>query len=253
MPGKRDWSKIEVGSKVLAAIGAVMLPVILLYLGNKFTEEQNNAKRATDMIQFLSSDNLQQRRMAIEATQFLTRNNQLPEELMPVLLDIAMNDPDKGVSRGAVQSLKKVAEKNRKLAPSIQKTLSALPKRVYIQIANEGQRERAKSIQIELYKKGLFVPGIEIVGGNAERSDHASILYFDPDDKSTAEMIEKALKSKGVTAVDLSYLPDMRAKAGTVEVWFAERVTPFGGFDSGAFQSDAFQSGLFGDTLFGDQ
>lgn len=134
MAEERDgWAKAEVISKIISAL---FLPIVLLGLGTwlsgqqrnaeeKRSKAESNANRLTTMLKSLSSDSARERLLATKVTEYFGKNNQLPSELVPALLEISAKDPSKEVSDSAFQSLSAVAETNKVLAPTIEKALKA--------------------------------------------------------------------------------------------------------------------------------
>jgi hypothetical protein len=220
------WSKVEVVSKIISAL---FLPIVLLLLGYWFSTQQkeldnlrnqaeNSASRLTTMLRHLSSENPKERELATKVTEFLGKKNQLPSELVPVLLEIANNDPSKDVSIKARQSLETIANENKVLAPTIREGLFPLSKLVYIQIANEKQHEKAKKIQSDLRQNGFSAPGIENVSGKAIIPPNMEVRYFNDKEKSQVEKIVDILKANGITRVH----PILISKGtGPIEIWFS--------------------------------
>jgi len=197
MSESRDClSIIEILSKIFAAL---VLPIILFFLGNSFNTQLKNSERLTTMLKHLSSENPREREIATKVAQFFGENNQLPKELLPVLLDIANNDSNKNVTIKVRQSLTEMAEKN----PSIKQTIKGgFDPIVYIQIADEIQREKAKKVQSELRQNGFSAPGIENIKGKATIPSNMEIRYFSDEEKNQAEKIGDVLKNTiGISVV----------------------------------------------------
>jgi hypothetical protein len=103
--------------------------------------------------------------------------------------------------------------------------------RIYIQIANESQREPARKLQGILGANNQFlVIGIQNVGGRAYIPDTAEVRYFadPPTTKQSASDIVETLKKNGVSKVRPSYvIPSEREKKVSsdiethFEIWFA--------------------------------
>jgi hypothetical protein len=152
-------------------------------------------------------------------------------ELAPALVTAAADNSN------AAQ--KEEAEKLVSALPSdvVQQTIAGLPvatvqhitPRVYLHIASEDQRERARAFQKELIAKNYIVPGIQNVAGKGYIPDTLEVRYFDPDSKSRAQEILGIIKSNGSngakdgrvsyvipTANDLRISPDIKSH---FEVW----------------------------------
>jgi hypothetical protein len=107
------WSKAEVVSK---AVGGILLPVILLYVGNLYTSRQEaannarlahdqknelaqrNADRVTTFLNHLSSNNPTERKLTLQVIAYLAEVNEFPEELLTVVISSA-DDKDPDVAR----------------------------------------------------------------------------------------------------------------------------------------------------------
>lgn len=231
MSEQRDgWSKAEVVSKIVSAL---FLPIVLLWLGTWFNDQQkkseeiknsaeSSANRLTTMLKSLASDNPRERLLATKVMMYFGTHDQLPSELVPALVEIAAGDPNKEVSDSAFQSLTTAAQTDRKLAPTIEKALGALPARVYIQIAGPTQRAKAKQIQQELIDHGLLVPGIEDVSGKADIPKNTNVRYFNDQDKATAETVVGILHSNGIASAYPYRVSGRSARPGTLEIWFSQ-------------------------------
>lgn len=206
--------------------------MVLLLLGTWFNLQQkrtdevrsraeSNASRLTTMLKHLSSESPRERLLATKVAEYFARNGQLPGELMPVLLEVSASDPNKEVSNGAIQSLTALAANNQTLAPSIEKTLEAIPGRVYIQIADARQREKAKQVEEKLRERGLLVPGIENVAGKAVIPRKTNVRYFNDQDKATAEAIVEVLTAAGISSAYAYRVAGINARPGSLEVWFS--------------------------------
>ena len=97
-----------------------------------------------------------------------------------------------------------------------------LPARVYVHIAEEGQRKAADAAAARMRAAGFLVPEIENVGRKAPKP--TQLRYFQRGDEQEAELdrIEKALREGGVK-VRRQYVPPAsgtRARPRHFEVWF---------------------------------
>jgi hypothetical protein len=111
---------------------------------------------------------------------------------------------------------KKEAEKLVSALPPdvVQKTIASLPvatvqqisPRVYLHIANEAQREKAKAIQAVLIANKYISPGVQNVSGKGYIPDTLEVRYFDPDSKSKANEILAIINNSGKTDGRVSYV-----------------------------------------------
>ena len=66
-------------------------------------------------------------------------------------------------------------------------TVQHISPRVYLHIANEAQREKAKAIQAVLIANKYISPGVQNVSGQGYIPDTLEVRYFDLDSKSKAK------------------------------------------------------------------
>lgn len=102
--------------------------------------------------------------------------------------------------------------------------LSVIPVQVFLQIASEVQRERAKEVVAALQLRGYIAPGIENISGKADSPKKTNVRYFNEGDKPIAEAIASILKEKGVADAYAYHVPQFKVKPGSLEVWFAADV-----------------------------
>jgi hypothetical protein len=135
------WSKAEVVSK---AVGGILLPVILLYVGNLYTSRQEaantarlehdqkrelaqrNADRVTTFLNHLSSTNPTERKLTLQVISYLAQANEFPEELLTVVIS-SVDDKDPEVSLEGSSALARVAESNPDKAKAIAKAAESSP------------------------------------------------------------------------------------------------------------------------------
>lgn len=99
--------------------------------------------------------------------------------------------------------------------------LSMLPAQVYVQIASESQRDKAKEVVAALQQRGYVTPGIENVAGKADSPKNTNVRYFNDGDKATAEAIVAVLKEKGIATAYAYRVAQFKVKPGSLEVWFS--------------------------------
>jgi hypothetical protein len=120
------WDKMDVLAKIT---GAVLIPIILLVIGNWHTteirrieharaeqlEEIEDARRALDraaiILRHLASENARERELAMHFVEYLNSHNQFPNELYPILIS-ALADEDEAVQHSARTVLTDVLERN---------------------------------------------------------------------------------------------------------------------------------------------
>ena len=89
---------------------------------------------------------------------------------------------------------------------------------VYIQIVDESQREKAKTIAEMLRSKGYNVPGIELVKSLKGKVEQTQVRYFHQDEVVDARKLASLLK---VGDLKLIFTP-LPAPKGQMEIWFAD-------------------------------
>lgn len=106
--------------------------------------------------------------------------------------------------------------------------------RLYVQIFDERQRERAEAVQAEARTLNLAAPGVENVVRSASAKGRAApqgydapvLLFFKPEDRATAERLAAALQAKLDLRVSLrdrsSNAAFAKVPAGQLELWFAD-------------------------------
>jgi hypothetical protein len=223
--------RIESISKILAAI---VVPVLLWWLGTSYNDRQqqmeerritaeNSASRLTTLLKNLSSESLRERQIATKIAEYFAKNNQLPPELIPVLIEISLTDPNRSVSSGAVQSLAAAGDSNKTLAPAIKQALAELPDRVYIHIRDEQQREQAKKLSSVLEQNGFLVPGIERVASGPKRTE---VRYFLPEQqaqgaKKISDIVAQTIGEPVVPTQIRGYEGKVNSKQ--FEIWLAQK------------------------------
>lgn len=168
---------------------------------NKLEKTRRNASLVTVLLPYLASNDEKQWRLAMAVTTYLKTKGDLPLELESALVGIVQvsnhsntsaNVNEKVIAAATVIDAKPVA------ANVNGTSMSNLPPRVYIQIANESQRRIAKSLQTALIKDNFIVPGIEKVEGKAFKLDSSEVRYFRNNDKAEALIIHNSLKSQNL-------------------------------------------------------
>jgi hypothetical protein len=241
---KDRWSKAEI---ILSAVSGVLLPLAVAGVGGVYTylqdkhnddvliqQRQNEqvrqrSEQATTLLTHLASDSARERLLAVKVTEQLAKDNLLPSELVPVLVEIAKNDDSSGVSGAAteaVASTTKVttvsaAGTQETVSSQAQTTLAALPVRVYIHIRSEDQRKPAQKVAAALQAKGFLVPGIELVNVGPKESE---LRYFQGSNKDDTDSLIADLQTLrlDVSPVDLSerYKNSPGIRPRHYELWF---------------------------------
>jgi hypothetical protein len=226
------WSKLEVVAK---AVGAIVVPIVVLLIGQGFNDNQRRlndeqlviqrqaevnrlneqaaadvarqqADRLTLLLSHLGSSDERQRLLAIKVAEHYAASKQLPEEIVPVLIGIAQTGKPQEAAAAVA-------------------TLQALPAIVHIHIQTEEQRAVARGLQTALEGRGVTVPSIQRVGKGPAR---AELRFFRADDRAEAEVLVGFFREAGleVTLRDLTreYSTRRAELARHFEVWFGPGV-----------------------------
>ena len=97
----------------------------------------------------------------------------------------------------------------------------ALPRRVYIQYADDGQVDQVKALRTFYQGKGWLVPAAERVGAKAPQ--RLQVRYFDEADRAAAEQTQRDLATlpalAGVPQAERAEHVKLNAPPGQLEVW----------------------------------
>ncbi len=155
-------------------------------------KERDRSTHLINLLNQLTSGTPQDRLAAVnglrELNEKVNEDEKLPRDIIPVIVAVTANDPDKGVSSAAsyfyavlndiervqeqVQGTKSVLtnsiiqaaeEKN----VTLTQTRLTISPRVYFQLASDSQRPRADKLAAALRSIGFTVPAYEIVGAKA--------------------------------------------------------------------------------------
>jgi hypothetical protein len=243
---KNGWSKAQ---EMLPWLQGVLLPVAVAAVGGLYTYVQNNhnernlqqekdradvtsrAAQASQLLIHLASTNDRERLLSIKLAEQLGKDNLLPQELVPVLIEIASSDPSAAVSRAAGEALadtKRVTTvapngnvSTQSVAPA---TLQTLPARVYVHIRSEEQRPVARVLSSALEQGGFNVPGIQRVEVGPARSE---LRYFAGSSQEDIQGIEKVLAAEGLSVKDADLSSQYKGlRSRHYELWLAPDYSP---------------------------
>ena len=190
-------------------------------------------RRATDTLKESVADQVKALAAKINAAPAPDPTNETPADPPSVLL-VATAREEAGLTRKAASLLANTAPER------VEQTLEALPEsiskkvppRVYLHIAEEGQRPAAQALQTALIEVGFIVPGIQNVAGKAYVPPQSEVRYFASDDRTVElarkiaaiaadqKLVRRGLKlsPEKPSARDLKISTDL---ASHFEVWFA--------------------------------
>jgi hypothetical protein len=208
---KKPWYE------VLAALTPLILGLCITGVGTFFTQVYNFRQlqitqlNALDKFRsLLVSENPYDREFAYASFAALG-HEQLALKLIQLKQDSA--------GRSVAQEIKLSGSATAKADASA--ALSTIPAQVYVQIASESQREKAKEVVAALQQRGYVTPGIENVAGKADSPKNTNVRYFNDEDKATAEAIAAILKEKGIATAYAYRVAQFKVKPGSLEVWFS--------------------------------
>lgn len=211
---KKPWFEI------LAALTPLILGLCVTGVGAFFTHVYNfrqlevNQLNALDKFRtLLVSENPFDREFAYASFTALG-HEQLALRLIQLKQDSA--------GRSVVQQIKLSGSATAKAEASA--ALSTIPVQVFVQIASELQREKAKEILAVLQQRGYLTPDIENVSGKADSPKKTNVRYFNDEDKPTAETIASVLKEKGIADAYANHVSRYKVKPGSLEIWFSADV-----------------------------
>ena len=208
-------------------------------------KERDRSTHLINLLNQLTSNSPQDRLAAVNGLRELNEKagqdkEKLPRDLIPVIVAVTANDPDKNVVSAASYFYAVLNELNEVqdsiVSTSIieaaqQKEIAqltvSLPPRVYFQLASENQRQRADKVAAALRSIGFTVPAYEIVGGKAP--NNGQLRWYKPanegDLPTTTANVNKALQK--IKEVDGPYWRDIglpnssRVRPNHYELWFA--------------------------------
>jgi len=117
----------------------------------------------------------------------------------------------------STRSLKKVIESSPQT--------SQLPPRVYLQINDESQREKANQVAELLQKQGFIVPGVDNVGRKGITTTRTDLRFYtdNPEGAGDLDKIKAALKQVEITPIDRSLrTSSTKVRPRHYELWFGK-------------------------------
>jgi hypothetical protein len=203
--------------EVLAALTPLILGLCITGVGTFFTQVYNFRQLQITQLNALDkfrsqlvSENPYDREFAYASFAALG-HEQLALKLIQLKQDSA--------GRSVAQEIKLSGSATAKAEASA--ALSTIPAQVYVQIASESQREKAKEVVAALQQRGYVTPGIEDVSGKADSPKNTNVRYFNDEDKAAAEAIAAILKEKGIATAYAYRVAQFKVKPGSLEVWFS--------------------------------
>ncbi len=224
------WDKIDILAKIAT-------PIVLFAMGtaynlhqSKIAESQKVADRVTSLVKSLSSDKVDERKAALALLKYEQAKdpNAVPEELLsialPALVHIAKTDSNAEVALAAQKLAKDVVGNTGvDLAADVKSQVDQEQARVYMHIRSENQRNTAKVILDKLDRKGLNMPGIELV--NVGPTNQTELRFFRKSEEAEANEITSFLKEMNVPNAVAKYVPGFEnstsLRSRHYEIWFS--------------------------------
>jgi redox-regulated HSP33 family molecular chaperone len=140
--GDRDsWAKLDIVAK---ALGALLIPIIIFFVGHQYTSEQakssseqrameqnaldaqHETDRITLLLTHLSSTNPTEQKLALAFVEYLANSDQFPSEFLPIVIN-TLNNRDTTVVRATSEALAAIAKSEPASRDSLVKTISRRP------------------------------------------------------------------------------------------------------------------------------
>ncbi len=208
---KKPWYE------VLAALTPLILGLCVTGVGAFFTQVYNFRQLQLNQLSALEkfrsllvSENAYDREFAYASFAALG-HEQLSLKLIQIKQDTA--------GRSVAQEIKLTGSGAAKAEASA--ALSTIPVQVFLHIASESQREKAKEVVTVLQQRGYVTPGIENVSGKADIPKKTNVRFFNDEDRPAAEAIAAILNEKGITEAYTYHVSRFKVKPGSLEVWFS--------------------------------
>jgi len=207
------WSKAEVIFGAVGALGSVAIPIMLFVVGNRITARQEadsaaqlQADRVERMLGHLASTNPDERRLAVNVVRYFSGTAQaFPEDLIPLLIEVASADPREDVAATATGALEKLAQggQGAVAAQAAQVGLRKIPSRVNVRGPREDERVAAATASVA---QSDVVVTKQQADSVAELPQETELRYFRKEDQAQAQQIAGKLAQRGIRAsvVDLS-------------------------------------------------
>ncbi len=230
---KRDnWSKIEIAGKI---IGAILVPVIILLLGNVYNKQQKIAdqyqrdfQNAVELIKLCNHDNKGLKLAGFDYAIYLERQGYLDTTLISILSETQANESDAELAKLTAIKLEQLKEASPDVYQIVENLDNNLSARVYFHIKYEEQRIKAKQLEIGIegqgdqFKNNIKIPGIELRNYSLSLSE---IRFFRKEEETEAKKIKQFFDSVEVPMVlrDLSKsYKNSKIRPRHYEIWFGE-------------------------------
>jgi len=232
MEKKDNWTKIEIVGKI---IGAILIPVIILFVGNVYNNQQKMAndyhrdfQNSIELIKLCNNDNKGLKLAGFDYAIYLQKQGYLDTNLVSILSQSQADESDAETAKQTAAKLEKLKLGSTEVNNIIEKLDEDLAARVFFHINSEKQRNKARQIETYLeddrgkFNKGIIVPGIELRDYDLSFSE---LRYFKASEKAEALNIKSVFDSIGVQIIvkDLSSrYKNAKLRPRHYEVWFGD-------------------------------
>lgn len=204
-PKKKWWEVLVALTPLILGIGVTGLGTFATAVYRSQEIRLTQLKALNEWRTLLNSDEPQERAFAYEA--FVA----LGYEALVVKLVKSTRDP---AGRNALAS---VTESD--VGAEAQQTLNDVPVYVYLHIAEEVQRDAARSLGEAIGTDlNYIVRGIERVE-NVKPPSRPEVRYFNAIDETAAKRIVEIMKTSGFAEAVAKRVSFLKARPGTVEIW----------------------------------
>jgi len=223
---KSDLDKVfDITTKVCT----ILIPVVLFYFGNEFrksqdlqAKEQQNYNRITTLLKSLSSENVLERKLAIEFSRELAKTDNFPLELLYVYEKISSTDSN--ISKEAqsvlnILSEKAKEDKNTEVEQKVNEIIENSPTKVYMQIPKGYDMKIANEILSRMKSEGYNMLGIERV--DEKKSPTSSeVRYFKEKDEANAINLSERITKMGYN-IKVNHIKGYENKVtgSQLEIW----------------------------------
>ena len=212
-----DTPKKKLWYEILVSLTPLLIGVFVTGGGAYFTKVYNdrqlqlNQLAALDKFRpLLVSENPVDREFAYASFAVLGYE-QLAVRIISLKRDVA--------GRAVVQDIKLSGPADVKASASA--ALAALPIQIFLHIASSAQEARAKHVALALEEAGFKTMGVENVTGKANPPSRPQVRYFNGEDKQFADAVRDLLKREGMTDVEVQQITFLKARPGSLEIWFS--------------------------------
>jgi hypothetical protein len=200
-------SNLERGIEIVSKVCTILIPVVLFYFGNQFKQaqdaeikEQQNYNRITTLLKSLSSENVLERKLAIEFSKDLANAGNFPLELLSVMDEVSATDTNASKDAQAVINIvseKAKTENNTAVEEIVKEVVKSSRTKIYLQIPKGYNDKSAVKLMNGLKSEGFNVLGIERVDVNKTPKNN-EIRYFKDSDHDNAINISESIIRKGI-------------------------------------------------------